>query len=50
MNGVFSRKLIVLPVEMGVINLGIYSLAFFVIKLLGQFGNDHYVDHGLGKL
>ena len=43
-------KLLVLPVEMGVIHLGIYSCAFFIVKLLGQFGNAHYVDQGLGKI
>ena len=50
MNGVVPGKLIVLPVEMGVIHLGIYYRAFFIVKLLGQFGNAHYVDWGLGKI
>ena len=35
----FMGKLIVLPVEMWVVHLGIYSRSFFMVKLLGQFDN-----------
>ena len=43
-------KLIVLPVEKRMVHLCIYSRPFFIVKLLGQFSNTHYVDRGLGKI